>query len=199
MSVTAPPPQQQQGPDAADYALLSAIVLVLASNLAADATASTITTLLAPLGVTATMVAQAMRLLGPGASATGGKAQAFTAAAEYPYRAYYLLNACRRLATGGSIQAEARNARLHLNAQRNRQGAAAAVDAVVARYGTTTLVWTAKMDDRTTAGCRKANGRVFTVDRPLVVEGRRCYPGQVHPFCRCEAKPAGMPDDPHSL
>lgn len=196
MSVTAPPAQQPPppappppAPPASDHALLAAIVLVLAADATAALTAGLLSVLLAPIGAGATAITAVLALLGPTGHPPAGRAAQFTHAAESAYRAAYLLAAVRRLSTGGTLADEQRYAGQHLAAQKARAGAAAAVDATVGRTGTVTLTWRARMDSRTSDGCRTVDGTVFRVDAPPVVEGRRCYPGQVHVYCRCVAEP----------
>lgn len=78
--------------------------------------------------------------------------------------------------------AEVRYMQSHLQAQARRNLAAKQVGAVWRAQGKPQLLgWKAKMDARTTAECRAANGRNFD-PRKIPVIG---YPGTVHPHCRC--------------
>lgn len=70
----------------------------------------------------------------------------------------------------------------HLQAQARRNLAAKQVGAVWRAGGKPALLgWKAKMDARTTAECRQANGRNFDPRRIPTIG----YPGTVHPHCRC--------------
>ena len=109
---------------------------------------------------------------------------------EPMYRAYYILNAAKRveqvIRQGGTreeaLKREQTFFNQHLEAVKNRRGAAAQVDKARARYGDE-LGWYAKMDSRTSEECREANGRNFNA----AVMPPIGYPGAVHPHCRCRA------------
>lgn len=120
---------------------------------------------------------------------TQGPAAQLVAAGESTYRAAYLLAAAGRVqeavAAGKTLEealaAEARNTDAHLAAQANRAKTAAAVDKAAARYRSGLLGWKAVMDSRTSAECRAANGKNFSITAPPAIG----FPGAVHPHCRC--------------
>lgn len=105
------------------------------------------------------------------------------------YRAWYIVNAVRRLERAEAkgpeafVKAREREAQFfqwHLRAMHNRVNSAAAVDDAAGRYGLL-LGWRAVMDVRTTLECRAANGKNFRADKEPVIG----WPGSVHPHCRC--------------
>jgi hypothetical protein len=112
-------------------------------------------------------------------------------------RATYMVQAALRMSTAlstpGDPQAradavrrawatEVRYMQQHLQAQARRNMAAQQVARVWrANKKPALLGWKAKMDERTTAECRAANGRNFD-PRKIPTIG---YPGTVHPHCRC--------------
>lgn len=183
MSTTAP---SAQTPQQQTHAILAAIVLILAADTAADVTATVLTSLLAPIGITAAAVRGALDLLGPLGPSGPGTAAKFTRSAEFVYRAQYILAAATRLSHGGQLAVERRYAGQHLAASRGRRGAAADADAMVAAHGPK-LMWSAVMHGPPDDGCQLADGTVFAVDDPPVVDGHKCYPGQAHPNCLCTA------------
>lgn len=119
-------------------------------------------------------------------------------------RASYLAQAARRVSTSllrgrdaalSALDAERRYLEQHLRADAQRTVAANQVAAQARtlareakRDGSTwngLLGWHAVMDERTSAECRRANGRNFDPTRlPLIG-----YPGSVHPECRCRPGP----------
>lgn len=107
---------------------------------------------------------------------------------EATYRAHYVYAASRRLAglTGEkrqkALQAERRYFNQHMEASANRKESASAVDKASQRYGNE-LGWYAKMDSITSAECRAAHGKNFSVTRIPAIG----WPGSVHPNCRCRA------------
>lgn len=111
-------------------------------------------------------------------------------------RGAYLLNAARRLSAGlrdGQLGSALATERTYLAQHRaavdHRMLAAKQVAgqvlAGVAQDGM--LGWYARMDERTSAECRAANGRNFNPAKIPVIG----YPGAVHPACRC------LPGPPH--
>lgn len=112
-------------------------------------------------------------------------------------RAAYLLNAARRITTGihqgrtlDALSAESKFLGQHLEASTKRMDAARLVSDQVTQQGSMLLGWYAKMDKKTTAECRDANGKNFRADRvPLIG-----YPGTVHVHCRCVPGPAHNTD-----
>lgn len=180
MTQPAPAQQQQQQHDAA--AALTALVGV---TTAAGLAAALSSLAGVPLLVATRLVAEAGPL--PSVAALGPALRA-TVASERAYRAAYLVAASRRVQDrldGGmslrdALRAEAPTLRAHLAAQANRRRAALAVDKAAARHGLL-LGWRARMDSRTSAECRAADGHNFDVTRrPLIG-----WPGSVHPHCRC--------------
>lgn len=106
------------------------------------------------------------------------------------FRAWYLVNAARRidaaLTSGKSLEDAAARERVytraHYAAQARRRMAARNVDAVAAASGPV-LEWKAVLDSRTTPDCALADGHWFrATDIPLIG-----VPGAVHPRCRCQA------------
>ena len=118
-----------------------------------------------------------------------GPAAKLVAAAEPTFRAAYLLAAADRVrqavAAGKTLEealaAEQRHTLAHLNAQRNRAATAAAVDLAAVKHRSGLLGWKAVMDSRTSAECRSADGKNFSIFSPPVIG----LPGSVHPHCRC--------------
>lgn len=105
------------------------------------------------------------------------------------YRAAYIRSATLRVyedtrkgkTLEEATETEKRFFRLHVVAQQNRMDAAKLVDLAAQKHGPL-LGWYAKMDARTSAECRAANGKNFD---PLVPPAIG-YPGSVHPDCRCK-------------
>lgn len=113
-------------------------------------------------------------------------------------RAQFALAAARRL-TSDVIEARSRGQGIitalaagmarerryfgqHMEAIRQRAGAAQQVDMASWAYGDL-LGWKTVLDSRTSADCRAANGKNFYASSvPLIG-----YPGSVHPHCRCYA------------
>jgi hypothetical protein len=116
-------------------------------------------------------------------------------------RSAYLIQAALRMSTAirnngpgviaGAKSAERRYLEQHLRADAGRVKAAEAVAAIAGRLarvarrdGSTwngLVGWYAVMDERTSAECRRANGRNFDPRRVP----RIGLPGAVHPSCRC--------------
>lgn len=179
------PAKKQQGPTPAQVAALAAL-------LAGSATATGVAAGFASLAGITPAVAKALLTVTdrrPLSVVAGvGPAVRQTAAGEATYRAMYLLNAAdrvqARIKTGTSpadaVRAELGNYRAHLAAQQNRAVSAVAVDRAARRFGPV-LGWRAVMDARTSAECRRADGKNFSLtSRPLIG-----WPGSVHPHCRC--------------
>jgi hypothetical protein len=188
-----PPPQQP--PDAAAIAALTLLLLHAGTAVAAGSTLEAATSLLGQLGISPAAVAAiwpdvASFTLSPQSDGAAGSWVRRTSAAR---RAAYALNAARRLDAAGvtpeAVDAEHRHMGQHDLAEAKRQVAAQAVDEASARHGLT-LGWYARMDDRTTPGCRAANGQNFDARRPPTIEGSPAYPGQPHGgTCRCRPGP----------
>jgi hypothetical protein len=83
-----------------------------------------------------------------------------------------------------ALMAEQKYMRQHVAASTQRIQAGSAVDGMAATYGNL-LGWRAHLDERTSPGCRKADGSNFLATSPPVIEGRPSLPGAVHPSCRC--------------
>lgn len=103
-------------------------------------------------------------------------------------RAQFLANAARRVSEADdleqAVQREVQRFHYHQRASENRQMAATKVAQAQDRFGGT-VGWYAKMDSRTSAECRKANGTNFRADQIPAIG----YPGSVHPHCRCRPGP----------
>lgn len=182
--------------------MVAAVAGLLAVGAAYDSTVKSILTVTASLGLPAMAIKTATRIamsapvgdaMPPG-SRTDGAARV-TASKERLFRATYLLNAAKRInnwfregiVPTEIVRRERRHFEAHRQAQARRRKVAREIDAVAARYGSE-LGWYAKMDSRTSAECRWANGRNFRVDRRPPIG----YPGTVHPNCRC------VPGKPHA-
>jgi hypothetical protein len=87
-----------------------------------------------------------------------------------------------------ALTAEQKYMRQHVAASTQRIQVGSAVDGMAATYGNL-LGWRAHLDERTSPGCRKADGCNFLVTSPPVIEGRPSLPGAVHPACRCRPCP----------
>jgi hypothetical protein len=150
------------------------------------------------LGVTPRVARAALRLTGRARPAPPGIGPAgrVVREAEPAQRAGYLVNAALRLQAGldtpgvgysGAMRRERRYLILHRDAIKARDHAAALVDRAAARHGPL-LRWWARLDARTTAGCRAMHGRTFDVRDPPVLYGQVALPGTTHSgFCRCRA------------
>jgi hypothetical protein len=111
-------------------------------------------------------------------------------------RAQYLVHAARRMsdawklararnedpvaALKAALDTERRYFGQHILALESRMAAASRVDSASMMWGPL-LGWYARMDARTSAACRYANGHNFRADRMPAIG----YPGMVHPVCRC--------------
>lgn len=166
--------------------------LALAGILATLASGAVLTAPLAlgaagALGVPAAAILAAFKIAGsvPLPPMPAGQAARHASAVNVAFRVHFIAAAARRLAAGGSLQAERDNLRLHLQASQARTGAAVAVDSATVRWGPV-LGWQAVGDRATTAGCRAASGSNFDPRRPPVIEGVPVLPGFLHSGrCRC--------------
>lgn len=169
----------------------TAVATILAATSAAVVTPALLASL-ATVGISAAAASAALTLTGAPSAVTvlpvAGPALIATAASENFYRAAYLVAAAGRiqasldrgLTVKQAVALELPNTAAHLNAQRNRAQVAATVDQASKAHGYT-LGWQAHMDTKTSAECRRANGKNFSVlSRPLIG-----WPGSVHPHCRC--------------
>jgi hypothetical protein len=83
-----------------------------------------------------------------------------------------------------ALNAERRFLDQHIEACQGRVEAAMQVEFALRTVGRGVMLgWKARMDDRTSAECRLANGRNFSAARIPPIG----YPGTVHPHCRCRA------------
>lgn len=173
----------------------AALVALIAGALAVGASAQATATLLAgPVGIPVATLLPILKIalsrpMSYNVSPLGSKtATGESSQLEYSYRAAYVLSASRRLQAASpstrreTLARERRYFNAHLDATKNRRDVAAQVDKAAQRYGDQ-LGWYAKMDSRTSAECRKANGKNFTVGKRPEIG----YPGAVHPHCRCKA------------
>lgn len=109
---------------------------------------------------------------------------------EATFRAHYVLQAAKRLEAAReagtprrvAIERERQYFNQHIAAVANRFKSAQQVDQAAQEHGPV-LGWYAKMDTKTSAECRAANGKNFTVTSMPPIG----YPGAVHPHCRCRA------------
>lgn len=182
--MTQPAPQPQQQPttqqQTAVLAGLLASTMPLAALVAGFATVASI-----PKPTARRLIEQAPSRVLP----AQGPAARLVAAGEPTYRAAYLLAAANRvrasMAAGKTLEealaVEQRFTLAHLAAQDNRARAAAAVDKAAATHRSGLLGWKAVMDSRTSAECRAADRRNFSLLSPPAIG----YPGSVHPNCRC--------------
>lgn len=206
--MTQPATQQQppaSSPDAlagqtpSEQKIILGVAGLLAVGAAYDATVKGMLAVMAPLGLPVAAIRTATRVAmsapvgdqpPPGTPVRGSGMT--TARVERTFRATYLVAAAKRIARllreGKQpleiIRAERNAFNRHLQAQGRRREMARKIDATAAKYGPT-LGWYAKMDARTSAECRWANGRNFEVDKRPPIG----YPGTVHPNCRCTPGP----------
>lgn len=194
--MTTPPPASGAAQDdsTASDELTEAVLAVLAVGAPVAATAAS---LAAILGVTVAVALAFLSALGAEVLATfkrastagrPGTAAGIAARANLRYRAAFIINAIRRVAAApdkkAAIAREMDFFKAHLKAGQRRVLVGKRVDVARKRYGSL-LGWYAKMDARTSAECRAANGRNFLALEPPVIG----YPGGVHPNCRCVPGP----------
>jgi hypothetical protein len=138
----------------------------------------------------------------PGPSANAGPVVMTQHLSNLRRRAAYVVNAARRFGTAavreksnpGSIQralqAEGRYLQQHLSATKKRNEAATLTQAELNKRslpkGANGLLgWNAVLDNRTSAECRRANGKNFYPLQPPAIG----LPGAVHDHCRCRPGP----------
>lgn len=189
----------QQPPQATDEEI-AAVLGLLATGAAAAAVAGSLAKV---LKVPLSAAVGALGIIGagtlasfkqdagvPGAAGTQGGPVAIERRANLRYRAAYIINAARRIAGAADKKAAVARERAywagHQRASARRLKMAKRAAAARRTWGET-LGWYAKMDNRTTAECRAADGRNFLASKPPVIG----YPGTVHMHCRC------MPGAPH--
>lgn len=181
--------KQQKLSEAEAVALIAGALTVGASE------QSTAQRLSGPLGISPVILAALILLARSRAVKYVNPAQASTSAAtessrlEPTYRAHYIYAASQRVQTAvrrgvpreQALITERRWFNQHIDAVRNRAEAAKAVDEAAAKFGPD-LGWYARLDSRTSAECRQAHGKNFSVSRMPAIG----YPGAVHPHCRCK-------------
>lgn len=159
--------------------------------------------MLAPAALAATLAASAslevaaLMLLDPPKPSRAGAAQIAASRDEWLYRAWYGINAFKRVAgallrgggepfgerLGKAMRAERRYFDAHRLAGKRRMSAARLADAAAERYGPI-LGWHAMLDEDTTPECREAHGKNFDVRNPPAIG----LPGTLHGGrCRCSA------------
>ncbi|WP_141575898.1 hypothetical protein [Actinomadura sp. WMMA1423] len=190
---------QEPQPDRRDRRVVEAAAAVLAAGLTATAAAAALRRALQPLRLAAAAIRAAVdlaaRILPDRPPRATGRAQRQDRRDAHKYRAWYLVNAARRIHTAiktrsrgetvadavrKALRPESRYLRQHLAAQQNRRRTAIEVDRLAAIYGDR-LGWYAVRDGSTTADCRHAHGRDFLLSKPP----RIGLPGSVHSRCRC--------------
>ncbi|WP_242890770.1 hypothetical protein [Actinomadura litoris] len=186
-------------PPRRDRRVVEAIAGILADGRTVAAAAAALRRALKPLRLAAAAIRAAADLVRriPAERqprATGPTSQRNRRASHH-YRAWYLVNAARRIhaainnrgenqtvadAVRRALRPEMRYLRQHLAAQQNRRRASAATDRMAAIYGDR-LGWWSVQDSSATSECHHAHGRDFLVSRPPSMG----LPGAVHPHCRC--------------
>lgn len=188
--------EQEKPPTEEDGELTEAILALLAVNASVEATAAA---LAAVLAIPVSLCLQFLHALGKAAlKAFRGvtvkervrSAEKIADRANLRYRAAFIKNALRRIWKAPdkklALKRELDFWKAHIKAGQRRKLMGKRVDFVVKRHGEL-VGWYAKMDDRTSAECRAANGRNFLAFTPPVIG----YPGGVHLHCRC------IPGPPH--
>lgn len=186
----------EEQPPEDDGELTEAILAILAISASVEATAAALAVVLA---VPVSLCLAFLTALGKAALKAFRRAtvkpKAVTAEgiadrANLRYRAAFIKNALRRIAKAPdwkiALKRELGFWKAHIRAGQRRKLMGKRVDFVAKRHGEL-LGWYAKMDDRTSAECRAADGRNFLAFTPPVIG----YPGGVHPHCRC------VPGPPH--
>jgi SPP1 gp7 family putative phage head morphogenesis protein len=187
--------QRKQGEKPKKRPTDAEVLVIIAGALAMGASAKATAATLSPLiGIPAAdllpllIIAMARPIIYGVTTIPSATASAESSALEPTYRAQYVLAAARRLSglegeeREEALRREQRYFNLHIQAVANRRQSAANVDKARARYGNE-LGWYAKMDSRTSAECREANGKNFSATRIPPIG----WPGSVHPHCRCKA------------
>lgn len=189
--MTTPAQQQQpQTPQTASDGEITAVVGMLATGAAAGATAAALARVLkvpasaavAVLGVIGTAALAAFKR--DVAAGDGDTPDAIARRANIRFRAAYIINAARRIATAPDIKTAIAREKTYWSGHKTataRRTTMARRTATASRLYGPVLGWKATMDNRTTAECRAANGRNFQVLKPPVIG----YPGTVHLHCRC--------------
>ncbi|AWY07490.1 capsid morphogenesis protein [Streptomyces phage LazerLemon] len=189
-------PEQQQPPPEDDGEMVEAILAILAVGAAVDATAKSLSVVLGvPLGIALEFLqalgkAALKAFRGATVKPKTPTAVALAQRANLRYRAAFIIRALRRIVAAPdkklALKRELDFWKGHLKANQRRITVARRIDWARGRYGEL-LGWYAKMDNRTSAECRAADGRNFVALEPPVIG----YPGSVHLHCRC------VPGPPH--
>lgn len=167
--------------------MIAAALLIGGSAEATAATLSPMVGIPGPALLAALIIARTRPLpLAGTATIPSTSAVSEYARTEAAYRAHYVYAASRRLGTltgekrREAIAREQQYFNQHMAASQNRHTTAINVDRAKNKYGDE-LGWYAKMDSRTSAECKEANGKNFSASRAPAIG----YPGAVHPNCRC--------------
>jgi hypothetical protein len=183
--------QKAQKDPSGDAAEIAAVVaILLAGPPLATAVAAISAALKTPKKLILGLLALTKYKPGKKTPATGSDPVADALRKNLRYRAAYLINAVRRLATADDLTAAlAREKKLfaaHLGACKRRVDAARKSAAMSDSTGNNILGWGGVLDDRTTPDCRWLIGKNYAADNPP--EG--LHPGGRHPRCRCFPLPA---------
>lgn len=194
--MTTPPPEQKAVQNDDDLTLTEAVLALLAVNASMEATAGA---LAAVLAVPVSLCLAFLKQLGSAVLKAFRRvtvkpkqksAEKIADMANLRYRAAFIKNALKRIAAAPdwkiALKRELDFWKAHIKAGQRRKLMGKRVDFVAKRHGEL-LGWYAKMDNRTSAECRAADGRNFLAFTPPVIG----YPGGVHPHCRC------VPGPPH--
>lgn len=186
----------EEQPPEDDGELTEAILAILAISASVEATAAALAVVLA---VPVSLCLAFLTALGKAALKAFRRAtvkpkqttaEGIADMANLRYRAAFIKNALRRISKAPdwkiALKRELSFWKAHIRAGQRRKLMGKRVDFVVKRHGEL-LGWYAKMDNRTSAECRAADGRNFLAFTPPVIG----YPGGVHPHCRC------IPGPPH--
>lgn len=186
----------EEQPPEDDGELTEAILAILAISASLEATAAALAVVLA---VPVSLCLAFLTALGKAALKAFRRAtvkpkqttaEGIADMANLRYRAAFIKNALRRISKAPdwkiALKRELSFWKAHIRAGQRRKLMGKRVDFVVKRHGEL-LGWYAKMDNRTSAECRAADGRNFLAFTPPVIG----YPGGVHPHCRC------IPGPPH--
>lgn len=188
-----PSDEPQRVEDEQTHGAIIAVSLVLLSGLTGHLLMQRLMAVLVAFGLPGPQAAQLVAMLHNGLvistpSAPEGSASRLLERGVASRRAMYIVAASKRLMAGGSVAAEKRFFKAHLQAEKNRAEAVEAVDREAKRQrqagtiGRILIGWHATLDDRTTPLCRAAHGRNFYADTPPQIG----YPGTQHGGqCRC--------------
>lgn len=185
--MTSPVAQPEQGEPQTEEAILALVIFALLSGAPAATQTGTITSLLSRLGVPAEASTDALALALPHVSELerpeGSGAVSVQRRGEFARSARYIVNAAKRLATGGTVDAERRYLSQHIGARRARAEAAEQVADMAARVGPI-VGWYSMRDSRVDPLCKVLDGTNFDARRPPL----GLLPGAPHGgSCRCRA------------